>query len=174
MGNSRVALRFRTYNPGREIQEDLLRSMVERMKLGQCSSASNPLIVAVDLAMVNTESLTICDANQTQPEGLKKVIFNTSAPVSLELLAGMHRVKAARIASEQLRARFRKLDQRLSTQPNPEAFPPEQGENDPLLFALRDELAVVKNVIELVEHWPVHFYDIGMPLSAHLKPPGRH
>ena len=118
------------------------------------------------------ESLASCDVSQTQPGGLKKVTFNTSTPVNLELLAGMHRVKAARLVSTQLRTKFRKLEQQVGTQPNPQDLP-EQDEDGPLLLALQDELAAVKEVIELVEHWPVHFYDIGKLPHAYLEPAGR-
>lgn len=161
--NTRVALKFRTYNQGREIQEDLIRSMVERMKLGQCSSLTNPLIIAVDVAKIDPECLSIRGADEDQPGALKKVRFTTAAPASLEVLAGMHRVRAARRASSQLRTRLGKLEKQLGVEPNTQDPSEEHNEENPFVRALGDELREVKDVIELVENWPVRFYDMGKP-----------
>ena len=144
--------------------------MVEMMKLVDCHSAANPLIVAVDRSKVQEDSLTVGYANN--PGDLEVIKFN-SVGVVLELLAGMHRVKAARQASKELRVRFRHslkwLDE-LQPLDNPHTV---SAVNLSLVDALKTGIKSIKEVVEQIENWPVHFYDIGGLDPPHLRSVGK-
>lgn len=155
--NEMVDLKFGTYNPGRQTQEDLVRFMAEKMNLGECNSESNPLVIAVEAAKTSSESLVTGPSDRNQPSAFRQVEFNTRTSVPLELLAGMHRVKAARLASGYLTLRLKKLKRTID---KPRKHSKEQIE-DQLIDAIKEEIAAVTRTIELVERWPVRFYDIG-------------
>ena len=157
--NQRVTLKFGTFNPGRKTQNDLLRSMTERMKLGECNSESNHLIVAVEGSKIRPESFTLDPTTQDGRRKLKTVTFSTSGSVTLEVLAGMHRVKAARSASAALRLQLNNLQKRFGS--GREDSEGEGNEDRPLFDAVENEMAALKDVVELVEEWPVDFYNIG-------------
>lgn len=159
--------------------------MTEMMKSGECYSKANPLVVAVDSSLLRQELL----AKDTEKfEDPPKVKFKGPAPVKLELLAGMHRVKAARIASGALRSQLEKVERRSGrVQKNlrrggsmdgreatddGEASDEEVATDelptgdsqlgDDLEQATEDLAEWIKRTIESVETWPVRFYDIGL------------
>jgi hypothetical protein len=96
--NSAIDFKFNTYNRGRTLHPEVFRTMVEMMSVGDCPYARDPLVVAVDIALVDRDSLTRKDS----PDPLKTVKF-TKKSVPLELLAGMHRVLATRAALDTLK-----------------------------------------------------------------------
>lgn len=65
--NQRVTLKFGTYNPGRQTQEDLVHSTAEKMKLGECNLESNPLVIAVEAEKTSSESLVTGPTLTTLP-----------------------------------------------------------------------------------------------------------
>ena len=162
-----ATFKMKTFNPGREVQKDLVKYMAGMMKSGDCSSDVNPLIVAVDAALIDLESLT------KNPAQLGTVQFQTTDVVPFELLAGMHRVLAALEASKVLREQLRKLNSQLDTEvphgddsgeePNvdEEDKPTRTQRQQAMIDAVERQLEGVKEIIEMVELWPIHFYDIG-------------
>ena len=137
---------------------------------GDCRSELNPLIVAVDRTLIKQDSLTMTPNSQ-----LKQVEFNSEQVVQLDVLSGMHRAYAAREASVILRADYRKIEDRLSNSSmeagkaseddseddSEDEDPPALGRHQALAAAMGDQMETIKEVMELVEEWPVQFYDIG-------------
>jgi len=167
---SHNTLNFGTFNPGRQNQEDLLQYMAGMMKLGECHSESNPLTIAVDASLIKLETLT------KEPKEPVPVGFKSARPVTLELLAGAHRVLAARRASTTLRRELQKLLKRQgSMELHRDDGEPSEEEDRPTLdlqhqaivAAIKIQIENVKGVIELVEQWPVLFYDIGGSRPRH-------
>lgn len=179
--NTRMTIEFGTYNPGRQIQQAVFQSMVEMMKLGQCDSDRSPLIIAIDANQINHETLVENSPNSSK--ALVKIGFSTEEVVRLELLAGMHRVKAARTATTTLRKELENLKAKLADakgedsedddySPGEESGPPEPGTNHHLQCVIKKQITMTKGIIKKVERWPVQFYDIGWvhsPVSSHAS-----
>lgn len=156
--NTRIAVKFGTFNPGRKVQTELLRAMVGRMTLGDCTSESSPLIIAIDPSKVSLETLAV-DGPDRNAE------FAAGGTVALELLAGMHRVKAARLVSKHLRSQLAKIERRFGDDSLSDDLDEDSGDHE-LTRAIEQQVARLKEVVEKVESWPVMFYDIG----EHLPP----
>ena len=156
------SLKFGTYNSGRTLQDDLYQAMVGMMKIGDCTSADNPLILAVEPGHINLDTLN----EQGNVVGkLKDIEFLDRPP--LELLAGMHRVHAARAVSKYLRTLLRKLENSTPGRRPLERAGDGSDEDGPTdevtqaTKAFEAEINWVKSTLALVEVWPVHVYDIG-------------
>jgi hypothetical protein len=149
--NGRIVLRFYSFNPGREVQKDLVLSMAKRIQLGDCTSECNPLIVAVEAAEVTPGTLTVEGPN-------KDTVEFTVDVACLELLAGVHRVKAAQMALKHFRARLQRLENlyRASSPGDSE----EESDGHNLIDAFKSEIAHLKKSIRSLKSWPVEFYDI--------------
>jgi len=157
--NSQVELKFRTYNKGRQVQKDVLGTMTRMMKSGDCHAPKQPLVVAVSRAQIKLESLAQGEG------GLGGVEFTPGTKATVEVLAGLHRVEAARSASVYLRVRLTKLQKQLDRY-GTEGSSDSEGERasgDGLGFAelAEREVGLTKDIIESIETWPVKFYDIG-------------
>ena len=166
--NPRITLVYNTYNPGRQIQEHVVRPMVDMMKSGECSSSENPLIVAVDSSLVSADSLTKDDNSELRPLVLVNKFNTTEAPaVRLEVLAGFHRAAAAQRVSSEKRQLLVKLGKKLGAEQAPlNEDDSDEGEGpNPVdlryISSIEASIESAKQVIELVETWPVHFYDAG-------------
>lgn len=170
-------MKFNTYNEGRKIQESVRRKMFEMMKFGECYSEKYPLIVAVQGSQVDAESLA--DGYPTPSTKLVDVKFVAPGPTSLELLAGMHRVVAARAVSATLGDRLRKVKDQLERhrrqgaedEGGADAENPSDssGRGSRLAYAsaLTVDVDETKEIIEKVEKWAVQFYDLS---SFHPSP----
>jgi len=162
---TRNKLMMRTYNPGRQVEQELVRYMVGMMSSGDCRSDSNPLTIAVDGGLIDQRTLT------KEAGELTEVRFLGTGSVTLELLAGMHRVLAAREASKALRGRLEKLEKQLGDEADGEAGdeeyvegedrPPRDRQQEERTAAVERQLEGLKGMIESVETWPIQFYDIG-------------
>jgi len=178
-----ISIKLKTFNPARGTDEELVRYMTAMMTSGDCRSEANPLIIAVDPKLVIAETLT------KDPADVGAVQFVPGKQVALELLAGMHRVVAARRASQHLRELCQKLLKQLGRggQEGQEGVgdkPNGEGEVDELeeetqtsqerqhqerVAALERQVEKLKEMIEAVETWPVKFYDIGALYSSHHR-----
>ena len=149
---------FRDYNPGRIVNQQVLTQMVQAMKSGRCFAESNPLIVAIDPKDINTELLV--DKYKSLSD-LRSICSIAGHQVKMHVLNGMHRAYAAREVSDILRG-FRSEQEGLVIRHHEfldEEDVTDRAQVEKDLAILEKWLAVVKDVIELVETWPVNVYD---------------
>jgi hypothetical protein len=174
--NANVLLQFGTYNPARVLQNDVFQSMVDMMKNGECPNRAHPLIVAVELGNIQLHSLTT-KGDDDEPGTMLGAVEFVSTPVTLQVLAGMHRVAAAQEASAALRSRLKKLVA-LEGKSQPRNIEDEDGEDgvpdeetQQIAEMARKEGECTKRLIERLENWPVRFYDIGTSKYHSIPPP---
>lgn len=148
--NKAIDFRFNTYNRGRTLQPDVFRTMVDMMSVGDCPNVRDPLVVAVDITLVDIHSL----AHEGSPNPLKTVPL-TNGAVPLELLAGMHRVLAARAALGTLKKHLKVL--RIRKDNTDGATPDGKAAAKTTKAAIEAASAAIK----LIKTWPVRFYSIG-------------
>ena len=151
-----VVLKFNTYNRGRQIQNAVLQTMAQQLTAGGRGSANNYLVVAIDKGSIKPDSLV--QDNQGNDE-LQKVEF-TSREVSIEVLAGWHRIMAARSATESLEARWYVVDKQCAdTQESDDAESDGSAGEQNVFDETRD---LISNTMTELATWPTQFYDIGV------------
>lgn len=163
---------FRTYNPGRTTNRDTVSAMAAMIEVGRCDSRSNPLVVAIDVKAIKTESLTRSyDATNHTPS-LHDAEFTYTNP-RLEVLAGAHRVFAARQAKTKLESDIAKFRTRLKEDevsddsgdddynPDAEAEADKTPEVGTTAEILKGAIQAKQVAIEGASVWPIHFYDFG-------------
>lgn len=169
--NEKTRLIFGTFNPGRQEHKSVLDEMVKMLLQGECHSADNPLVMAVRGNDIVACSLT----KEAQPGSLKTAQFlqhgGRAAP--LEVLAGMHRIKAVQRASKVLNDRLSKLEADLDEagqdrSEDEEGLP--RGQDEEFVAAIQGNIEVTEQVIGLFKTWPVRFYDIGSFQPAMASP----
>ena len=158
-------LKFGTFNGGRELQEDLIRHIAAEMVQGRCNNRSNPLIAAVPTATIQLECLT---EGYDGVSELRPVKYQIPSQVkSLEVLAGLQRVEASRRAIKTLQDRVARLKKTISRLQDAETSEDQTSgvvtvsSNQSSIQIAHDELEQVSGLIERIQAWPVHFYDIG-------------
>ena len=153
-----ISIVYGKYNAGRAVNDAMLKRMAEAMVSGRCLAETNPVVVAVDGARVISKSLA--DKYENNLSKLPGVLFS-EGNFEVYVLDGMHRFKAAKMASTHLRKSHREAEVGIKT---------ELGSRKPdkdKVCALRSWKASLGDIIELVEMWPVHFYDCSeSPLPA--------
>ena len=155
---------FNAFNHGRQLDNKVIKGIVDLMVDGRCKNASNPLIIAIGSTEVDPETLTQ-DYNQNshKPE-LRTIRFKQSSQ-KLIVLAGFHRITAAQKVVTILRKRLVDVQtdaEKAQEEYDGDDFNPDevQPEGDPL-HTLNDQALTIEDLIKRVEIWPVRFYDIG-------------
>jgi hypothetical protein len=149
-------LSYGDYNEGRVIDEQVLKRMKSEMASGRCFPESNPVVVAVDPREIDANRLAREPDDEPRP-----IIFTAGEQVTVYVLNGRHRLQAARVVSKQLRESCRKgeasIMEQEETMQDLSDVDKEQAEGD--AARLLRAVGLMKDVIDLVEDWPVHVYN---------------
>lgn len=162
---------LRKFNPTREIQHDLVRKISKALEKGENRASSNPLVIAIDQNNIDTSVLADSyDIVRKSPALTAASITNPKTP--LFVLAGFHRVSAARSAIKSLGDRLEKLKVSLEKIKSPHAHGRNEGGDDPsqahqasLTSTIMSEIETLESLLEAAQVWPVWFYDFGWSRS---------
>jgi hypothetical protein len=152
------------FNPGRQVDRGLLKTMMGAMKAGYCLNESSPLVVAIDRSAIDTASLA---EEYSGKLSSLPAVQRIQKGATLFVLNGGHRVRAAHDVSTFMRKCVGAIGKQVGhdkdvSKKNKEDIDEDQ---DAFISAKETELEAMKEVVEQVETWPVHFYDTGASWS---------
>ena len=158
-----TGLKFNTFNHGRELDARVVNEIVAAIVEGECKSAINPILVAID----TTEAAVTSRDSTEQVKGPSSGTFYIPG-TRVEVLAGFHRVMAARKAVHILEENLKRLRRHIGDAQedfDDDDFDPadvKTGEN--MLDDLENKVLAIESLIERIKMWPAKLYSIGMSL----------
>jgi len=168
-----IYLETRRFNPTRQRQNDLINRICRMLQTRDNRSASNPLTVAIRRSEIDTDTLTESyDVIQHTPI-LSDVKIRVTK-ITPFVLAGYHRVAAARKAIEDSTSVLVDLEDRLDTVKSQAIEEDEDGNSirrrdEETIRVLKAEIKFIKGTLAMIRSWPVRFYDIGESGSSTMN-----